>query len=61
MGFVVAATFYQLATFGQHPAYSTSVLIAAWGLLICALVVMRIKGSGLRAEGAPAPAAVAVS
>ena len=61
MGFVVAATFYQLATFGQHPGYSAGVLLTAWGILILTLAIMRVKGAGLRAEGRPVPAAVAVS
>ena len=58
MGFVVAASFYQIATFGAHSGYSMTVLLSVWGVFLCTVAAMRIRGS--KSAEAPEAAVKAV-
>ena len=61
LAFVVASSFYQIMTFRQHPGYSTTVLLSAWGLFFCVLLAMHIRGSKTAQDVAELARAVPVS
>ena len=61
LAFVASSTFYQVATFAEHPGYSLAVLLSAWGALAGVLLTLRIMGTRGQEQGKPAKSAYSAS
>lgn len=50
LAFVASSTFYQVATFAEHPGYSCAVLLSAWGALTGVMLVLRITSTRVQEQ-----------
>lgn len=50
LAFVASSTFYQVATFAEHPGYSCTMLLSAWGALTGVMLVLRITSTRVQEQ-----------